>query len=92
MVTVSLAEAKAHLSELLDKVELGEEVIITRHGKPVAHLRAAVPLNPLRAGDVLHLAIAGNHHARVVYRLDKTMIRAGKMLGLPISAGTGGPQ
>ena len=43
MVTVSLAEAKAHLSELLDKVESGEEVIITRHGKPVAHLRAAVP-------------------------------------------------
>lgn len=41
MVTVSLAQAKAHLSELLDKVEAGEEIVITRHGRPVAHMRAA---------------------------------------------------
>ena len=32
MLTVNLVQAKAHLSELLDKVEAGEEVIITRHG------------------------------------------------------------
>lgn len=38
MVTVSLAQAKAHLSALLDRVEGGEEVLITRHGRPVAHL------------------------------------------------------
>ena len=43
MLTVNLAHAKAHLSELLDKVEAGEEVVITRHGKPVAHMRQAVP-------------------------------------------------
>jgi prevent-host-death family protein len=43
MVTVNLARAKAHLSELLDKVEAGEEVVITRRGKPVAHIRRAVP-------------------------------------------------
>jgi antitoxin (DNA-binding transcriptional repressor) of toxin-antitoxin stability system len=42
MVTVNLAQAKAHLSELLDKVETGEEVIITRRGRPVAHIRQAV--------------------------------------------------
>jgi predicted nucleic acid-binding protein len=41
----------------------------------------------LRAGDALHLAIAGNHRAEAVYSLDKTMIRAGKNLGLPVSAG-----
>ncbi len=38
MVTVNLAQAKAHLSELLDKVEAGEEIVITRRGRPVAHL------------------------------------------------------
>ena len=38
MVTVNLAHAKAHLSELLDKVETGEEIVITRHGRPIAHL------------------------------------------------------
>lgn len=43
VVTVNLARAKAHLSELLDKVEAGEEVIITRRGRPVAHIRRAVP-------------------------------------------------
>ncbi len=48
MLTVNLAHAKAHLSELLDKVEAGEEVVITRHGKPVASLRQAVqPKEPL---------------------------------------------
>ena len=48
MVTVNLAQAKARLSELLDKVEAGQEVIITRRGKAVAHLSAAVrPRKPL---------------------------------------------
>jgi prevent-host-death family protein len=41
MVTVNVAQAKAHLSELLDKVEAGEEVIITRHGRAIAHLHSA---------------------------------------------------
>jgi prevent-host-death family protein len=36
MTEVSVAEAKAHLSELLDRVERGEELVITRRGRPVA--------------------------------------------------------
>lgn len=44
MVTVNLAQAKAHLSELLDKVEAGEEIVVTRHGRPVARILAAVRL------------------------------------------------
>ena len=47
MVTINLARAKAHLSELLDKVEAGEKVVITRHGRPVAHLASVSP--PKRA-------------------------------------------
>jgi prevent-host-death family protein len=31
-------EAKTHFSELLEKVESGEEITITRHGTPVARL------------------------------------------------------
>jgi prevent-host-death family protein len=53
VVEVNLAKAKAHLSELLDKVEAGEEVVITRHGRPVAQLAAVIrakrPLRPLAA-------------------------------------------
>ena len=40
MSTVNLADAKARLSELVDRVEAGETVEITRHGKPVAQLIA----------------------------------------------------
>jgi len=36
--TVGAYEAKTHLSELLEKVGAGEEVIITKHGAPVAKL------------------------------------------------------
>ncbi|MBY5348911.1 type II toxin-antitoxin system Phd/YefM family antitoxin [Rhizobium leguminosarum] len=38
MASVNLAEAKAHLSELLNRVEAGETVEILRHGKLVAQL------------------------------------------------------
>lgn len=40
MVTVSTYDAKATLSALLDRVARGEEVVITRHGRPVARLVA----------------------------------------------------
>ena len=52
MVTVSIADAKAHLSELIDKVEAGEQVQITRHGKAVANLMpASQPKLPFSAFD-----------------------------------------
>ena len=35
---VNVHDAKTHLSRLLDRVSLGEEVVITRAGKPVARL------------------------------------------------------
>jgi prevent-host-death family protein len=38
METVGLFEAKTHLSELVARAERGEEVVITRHNKPVAKL------------------------------------------------------
>jgi prevent-host-death family protein len=38
MKHVGIFEAKTHLSALLDEVEKGGEVTITRHGKPVAKL------------------------------------------------------
>jgi prevent-host-death family protein len=38
---MSLAHAKAHLSELLNTVESGQEVVITRHGRPVARVLPA---------------------------------------------------
>jgi prevent-host-death family protein len=40
MDAVNLADAKAHLSALVDRVEAGESVEITRRGKRVARLTA----------------------------------------------------
>lgn len=37
-MTVNIHEAKTHLSRLLVRVELGEEIILARAGKPVARL------------------------------------------------------
>jgi len=38
MRTISAFEAKTHMGKLLDRVANGEEIIITRHDKPVARL------------------------------------------------------
>lgn len=40
----SVHEAKTHLSRLLDEVEAGGSVVITRRGKPVAKLEAIAPV------------------------------------------------
>lgn len=41
----------------------------------------------LRVGDALHLAIAANRNARTFYTLDRKLLRAAKLLGVPVSAG-----
>ena len=38
MIEVSIFEAKAHLSALLEKVSQGQEVLITKRGEPIARL------------------------------------------------------
>jgi len=38
MKNVQASIAKTHFAELLDEVERGETVVITRHGKPIARL------------------------------------------------------
>ena len=55
MANVNLADAKAHLSELVERAAAGETVRITRRGKPVAQLTAVetprkrIDLSALRA-------------------------------------------
>ena len=44
MSTCTVAEAKARLSELLARVENGEELVITRRGRPVAQLSPVRPV------------------------------------------------
>ena len=59
MLSVNLTQAKARLGELLDKVEAGQEVLITRRGKAVAHLTPAVrPKKPLPLRDLARFRAA----------------------------------
>jgi prevent-host-death family protein len=48
MTVVGAYEAKTHLPNLLARVEAGEEVTITRHGRPIARLVPATePSSPI---------------------------------------------
>lgn len=55
MDIINLADAKAHLSELVDRVEAGDTFEIARRGKPVARLgsvskaRRQIDISLLRA-------------------------------------------
>jgi prevent-host-death family protein len=51
---VQASDAKAHLPQLLDDVERGETIIITRHGRPIARI---VP-EALRRQEEIDKAIA----------------------------------
>jgi prevent-host-death family protein len=67
MREVGAFEAKNKLSALLDLVERGEEVTITRHGRPVARLVAPAP--------------AGNREAAVAAVKRMRELRKGVTLG-----------
>lgn len=56
--TVSVHEAKTHLSRLLARVEAGEELVITRGGKAVARLSGLETKSAARkpGKDVVELA------------------------------------
>ena len=44
MEQIGLFEAKNRLSSLVNRAEKGEEIIITRHGRPVAKLVPSAPV------------------------------------------------
>ncbi|HWV26241.1 MAG TPA: type II toxin-antitoxin system prevent-host-death family antitoxin [Aeromicrobium sp.] len=46
-VTVNVQDAKTRLSELLKRVEAGEQIVIARAGRPVAELR------PVRRAEIV---------------------------------------
>jgi prevent-host-death family protein len=53
MRTVSVYEAKTSLSQLLTQVEAGEEVVISRNGRPIARLTSIVQrTQPRPLGDL----------------------------------------
>ncbi len=53
MDEIGAFEAKTHLSELLDRVERGEELVITRRGRPVARLVPATDARQQGAAEAV---------------------------------------
>jgi prevent-host-death family protein len=51
MLTIGAFEAKNRLSELLDAAEDGEEIMITKHGRPVAKLVPAEAFDRAKARE-----------------------------------------
>jgi len=47
---IGIAEARKQLSQLIQAVEQGEPVLITRNGKPVAQLTPPLDHKPVRLG------------------------------------------
>jgi prevent-host-death family protein len=72
MGAMNLADAKAHLSELVSKAESGEETIIMRRGEAVARLvPVAKPKRALRslAGFRASMPKAGKPSAALIRKL-----------------------
>ena len=68
---VGAYEAKTRLSELLDRVASGQEVIITRHGTAVARL---VPIK----------AVSTSESRRNAVRKMRELAQRNQLLGVPI--------
>ncbi|MGH6916920.1 MAG: type II toxin-antitoxin system Phd/YefM family antitoxin [Geminicoccaceae bacterium] len=52
-MVVGAFEAKTHLSALLDRVAKGEEIVITKHGRPVARLVPAASADREAVGAII---------------------------------------
>jgi prevent-host-death family protein len=53
MHAIGAFEAKTHLAALLDRVEQGEKIMITRRGRPVAQLVPVVDVGKARVDDAI---------------------------------------
>jgi prevent-host-death family protein len=52
---ISIAKAKAGFAALVTRAEAGEQIIVTRNGRPVACLGPAPSKKPIVFGDLAHL-------------------------------------
>jgi prevent-host-death family protein len=54
MKKISVTEANARLSELLDRAAAGEEIVVTRSGKPIARIAPLATREPRPFGVAKH--------------------------------------
>lgn len=78
VTTIGAFDAKTHLSQLLDRVERGEEIEITRRGQPVARL---VPCEAKHDGESLRRLVQRVREERGSYGITAKDITAWKKEG-----------
>jgi prevent-host-death family protein len=78
MRTIGTFDAKTHLSALLDEVERGEEILITKHGKAVARLVPAGVVSRDRLKDTAVRLKAFRRGRRLGDLSVKTLIEEGR--------------
>jgi prevent-host-death family protein len=74
-------QAKTHLPALLDAVARGEEIVITRRGRPAARL-APVPATPAELSTAVAdlMAFGERHRGRLRGLPARTLIEDGRRL------------
>jgi prevent-host-death family protein len=70
MTSVGAFEAKTHFSQLLERVERGEEIVITRRGKAVARLVPAAAKHDPQAVMAVFRRLAERARQRGAPRFD----------------------
>ncbi|CAA7618616.1 type II toxin-antitoxin system Phd/YefM family antitoxin [Magnetospirillum sp. UT-4] len=53
---ISIAQAKAEFAALVSRAEAGEDIVLTRNGRPVARL-THLPADPVAYGDLAGLRL-----------------------------------
>jgi antitoxin (DNA-binding transcriptional repressor) of toxin-antitoxin stability system len=86
VATMTASEARAALPEILDRVGYGEEVVITRHGHPVAVVLRPDALRSRRAdaalstADEVRVALATGREAAIAPRSGLSIERAEELV------------
>jgi prevent-host-death family protein len=79
MKQIGSYEAKTHLPQLLDAVEAGEIVVITRHGRPAARL---MPITPVHSDLPITIAalqeFGKQHRGRLSGLTHRTLLEDGR--------------
>lgn len=70
MESIGIYEAKSRLSQLVEQAEAGQEVTITRRGRPVARLVPARPAKALDRSALIDEIIAFSKTCRLKRGLD----------------------
>ena len=78
MRTVGTFEAKTHLSTLLEQVERGEEITITKHGRAVARLVPVAGVSRDRLADTVAQLKRFRHGRRLGGLSTKALIEEGR--------------